>query len=71
MAQSSLEFLASVISPQFSPRKKDPGPDSDLGLSPLHFRVFSAGVLLEIFLRFFPSKRASSDFWIPPFHVVL
>ena len=28
-------------------------------------------VRLKIFLRLFPSKRASSDFWIPPFHVVL
>src|SRR5260221_10955464 len=35
------------------------------------FRVFSTGVSLEIFLRLFPSKRASSNFWIPPFHVVL
>src|SRR2546430_12488305 len=26
---------------------------------------------LKIFLRLFPSKRTSSDFWIPPFHVAL
>ena len=71
MEQSSVGFSASAISPQFNPRKKTQVLNSDLGLSPLHFRVFSAGVSLEIFLRLFPSKRASSDFWIPPFHVVL
>src|SRR5882762_1728545 len=63
--------LRNQPSVQSTQKKKTQVRNSDLGPSPLHFRVFSAGVSLEIFLRLFPSKRTSSDFWIPPFHVAL